>query len=78
LNKRDVITVTIDLKALGFRLVSSGRKYVRVNELAYELGISNITAGRILSKLTKLGFVEKWSNGIYRVTDYFIENDTLF
>ncbi|RLG84224.1 MAG: hypothetical protein DRO40_01835 [Thermoprotei archaeon] len=64
---KDHITVTIDLHKLGKRLVDSDRVFIRVHELSLELGISISAAGKVLSALEKLGYLVKWSKGLYIV-----------
>ncbi len=59
--------MTIYLHRLGRKLVNSGKLFIRVHELSYELGISLNAAGRILSKLEKMGYLIKWSRGLYIV-----------
>ncbi len=69
------MTITIDLHLLGYKLSSSGRAFIRVHELAFELGVSPRTAGRILSKLAELGYLIKWSKGLYLIKRriYYVE-----
>ncbi|WP_245521853.1 hypothetical protein [Staphylothermus hellenicus] len=59
------VTVTIDLRLLAMRLRESGRRFIRVHEIAYELGISPKTAGKIMVSLARLGYAVKWSEGVY-------------
>lgn len=63
------INVTIDLRLLAMRLRENGKKFIRVHEIAYELGVSPKTAGKILVSLAKLGYVVKWSEGVYMLID---------
>ncbi len=63
------VNVTIDLRLLAMRLRDRGRKFIRVHEIAYELGVSPKTAGKILVSLAKLGYVVKWSDGVYMLVD---------
>ncbi len=63
------INVTIDLRLLAMRLRENGKKFIRVHEIAYELGTSPKTAGKILVSLAKLGYVVKWSEGVYMLVD---------
>ncbi|MCE4603751.1 MAG: hypothetical protein F7B20_02150 [Aeropyrum sp.] len=44
-----------------------GKKYVTVKEVGLLLGVSNRTAGRILARLEKEGFVYRYSRKTYRV-----------
>lgn len=63
------LSITIDLVKFGERLRRK-KKWIRVRELAEELGISTKSAGKILAALEKLGFVEKRSIGVYKVLRY--------
>jgi len=66
LRKDRYLTITIDLHRLGRRLKNKGY-WIRVKDLAYEMGVSTKTAGRILVALEKLGYVKRRGNGVYRV-----------
>ncbi len=66
---RKHLSITIDLIKFGERL-RRRKKWIRVRELAEELGISTKSAGKILAALEKLGFVEKRSIGVYKVLRY--------
>lgn len=66
---KHTINVTIDLRLLALRLRETGRRFVRVHEIAYELGVSPKTAGKILKSMTRLGYVVRWSDGVYMVLD---------
>ena len=66
---RKQLSITIDLVKFGERL-RKRKKWIRVRELAEELGISTKSAGKILAALEKLGFVEKRSVGVYKVLRY--------
>jgi len=74
---KDHVIVTIDLHKLGRRLIDSDRVFIRVHELSYELGISINAAGRILSALEKLGYLIKWSRGLYIVRRRTLLNGNL-
>ncbi|ABN69967.1 hypothetical protein Smar_0867 [Staphylothermus marinus F1] len=65
LAEKYTVTVTIDLRLLAMRLRESGRRFIRVHEIAYELGISPKTAGKIMVNLARLGYAVKWSEGVY-------------
>lgn len=65
MGSKEYVSVTIDLHKLGRRLIDSNRLFIRVYELSYELGISSNAAGRILSALEKMGYLVKWSKGLY-------------
>ncbi len=64
---KHVLSIRIDLHRLGMRLVYSNRDFIRTYELAYELGTNTYSAGKILAALARLGYVEKWSNGLYKI-----------
>ncbi|MCD6488812.1 MAG: hypothetical protein J7K21_06280 [Desulfurococcales archaeon] len=70
MGSKETVTITVNLHLLGRRLGESGKVFIRVHEIAYLLGVSPRTAGKILSALSKLGYVEKWSDGIYRIIHY--------
>jgi Mn-dependent DtxR family transcriptional regulator len=42
---------------------------LRVHELAYELGVSPKTAGKILRSMERLGYVVRWSSNVYMLID---------
>jgi len=63
------VNVKIDLRLLAMRLRESGKRFIRVHEVAYELGTSTRTAGKILATLCKLGYVMKWSEGVYMILE---------
>jgi len=67
------INVTIDLYLLAMRLKDRGKRFVRVHEIAYELGTSPKTAGKILMSMAKLGYVVKWSEGVYMIVNEKLE-----
>ncbi len=66
---KHTINVTVDLRLLALRLRETGRRFVRVHEIAYELGVSPKTAGKILKSMARLGYVVRWSDGVYMVLD---------
>lgn len=66
---RATINVTIDLRLLAMRLRDRGKKFIRVHEVAYELGTSPKTAGKIMVSLAKLGYVVRWSDGVYMLVE---------
>ncbi len=61
------ITIKIDLDLLGRRLILSGKRFISIHEISYELGITPQAAGKLLSSLSRLGYVVKWSKGVYMV-----------
>ncbi len=61
------IKVTINLHKLARRLRNRNRKWIHVKELAEEIGVSTKVAGRILTALERLGYVEKRNNRVYKV-----------
>jgi len=66
---RKQLSITIDLVKFGERLRKK-KNWIRVRELAEELGTSTKSAGKILAALEKLGFVERRSVGVYKVLRY--------
>ena len=64
--------VTIDLYQLA-RELSSSRRYVSINYLSRRLAISEKTAGKILSKLERMGLARRYSNRAYEV-NYFLSD----
>ncbi len=68
-NGKYTINITVDLRLLALRLRETGRRFIRVHEIAYEFGVSPKTAGKILKSLARLGYVVKWSDGVYMVLD---------
>ena len=69
MGSKKTITVTIDLDLLAMRIIESKRRFIRLHELAYELGVSSRTAGKILRGLEKLGYIIRWSDGVYMVVE---------
>lgn len=63
------VNVTIDLRLLALKYKEKKRRFIRVHEVAYELGISPKTAGKILVSMAKLGYLVKWSDGVYMLVD---------
>ena len=63
------VNVTIDLRLLALKFRERGKKFIRVHEVAYELGISTRTAGKLLMSMAKLGYVVRWSDGVYMIRD---------
>ncbi|MEM1555689.1 MAG: hypothetical protein QXM54_04100 [Desulfurococcaceae archaeon] len=61
------VSVTIDLELLALRLKNKGKKFIKIDELAYELATTPRSAGRILVSLAKLGYVSRWSSRVYLV-----------
>jgi Mn-dependent DtxR family transcriptional regulator len=64
--------VTIDLYTLAKEL-SASRRYVSINYLARRLAISEKTAGKVLSKLERMGMARRYSNKAYEISYPFNE-----
>ncbi len=64
---RDKMTVKINLHKLGYRICMTRAGFISVSDIVYELGVTHNSAGRILSALARLGYVEKWNNKLYKV-----------
>ncbi len=58
--------ITIDLVELA-RELSSNRRYVSIAYLSRRLAVSEKTAGKILSKLERIGLAKRYSNRAYEV-----------
>ncbi len=64
---RRYFTTKIDLVRLGEKLVASNKLFISVEEVVDKYCISPPSAGRLLSALTRLGYLEKWSRKVYIV-----------
>ncbi len=64
---RYTVNVTIDLRLLAIKLRESGKRFVKVHEIAYDLAVSPRTAGKILNSMARLGYLIKWSDSVYMV-----------
>ncbi len=71
---KTVMTIKINLRKLAHRFMESNKKILKVSDIAFELGISNTAAGKILSALERLGYVEKWSDKVYILCDIHSTN----
>jgi len=63
----DRVSVRIDLHRLGRRLGRVYRGFVTVEMLSEDLCISRCSAGKVLSALERLGYVERWNRRFYRI-----------
>lgn len=63
----ETMSVKIDLKKLYLKIIFSKRRFIRLHEIARELCVTPRTAGKILSTMTRLGYLEKWSHDLYLV-----------
>ena len=63
--------VTINLVELA-RELSTNRRYVSIAYLSRRLAVSEKTAGKILSKLERMGLAKRYSNKAYEV--YFLSD----
>ncbi len=64
---RYTVNVTIDLRLLAIKLRESGKRFVKVHEIAYDLAVSPRTAGKILNSMARLGYLIKWSDSVYMI-----------
>jgi len=64
---KTTLSVKINLRLLGRRFIETGKTFIKISDLVYELGVSPQTAGKILSALAKLGYVTRWSDSVYKV-----------
>ena len=62
---RSRITVSLDL--VGELLASLKSNYVTVKEVSEMLAISTKSAGKLLRKLERHGYVERYSTRAYRI-----------
>ena len=62
------VKVTVDVEKLSLLLKESGRTYITVKGLAEILGTSTKSAGKIMSRLEALGYVERYSRRTYRIS----------
>ncbi len=63
---RSKLSITVNLHKLGLA-IKRRKHWIRVKDLALEMGVSTKTAGRILVELEKLGYVKRRGNGVYKV-----------
>ena len=61
--------VSISLDSLVILLLApfKGKRYITVSQVSGVLGVSTRSAGRILSKLEKAGYVRRYSTRTYEV-----------
>ncbi|KSW12335.1 hypothetical protein CF15_06235 [Pyrodictium occultum] len=57
----------IDVSRLASTLLTLGYIYVTVDQLAYILGVSTRTAGRILAEMARRGLARRWSRRAYKL-----------
>ena len=65
---RRKMKLVVDLDAFAAALALSGRRYVRVRDVAGLLGVSTRSAGRLLARLEQLGYVKRYSRTAFRVS----------
>ncbi|MEM0378543.1 MAG: hypothetical protein QXP68_05915 [Thermosphaera sp.] len=58
-------TVSVNVEKLYERLVERGKMFVKVEEIAGILCISEKSAGRLLATMARQGFLEKWGGSVY-------------
>ncbi len=67
---KDYMVLTLNLHVFGRRLRERYRKWIKVKDLANDLGISSRSAGKLLASLEKLGYVSRRANNVYEVISY--------
>ncbi len=67
-NVRQVMLVRLNVLRLADNLSRSGKRYLRVKDVALMLGVSMRTAGKILATMERLGVAVRWSSSVYRLT----------
>lgn len=62
------VKVKLSLDHVFEALASTGKRYVRVKDLSEILGVSTKTAGRLMARLEREGYVRRYSNRAYRIS----------
>ena len=61
------MVLKIDLDSYGRKLQRSSRRFISVQDVVEELGVTPQAAGKLLSALARLGYLIKWSKTVYMV-----------
>ncbi|MDP8003408.1 MAG: MarR family transcriptional regulator [Caldisphaera sp.] len=61
------LKITLDLKKVMQDLYKLNKKYVTLKEFSKNLGTSTRSAGKILKKLEKNGYVKRYSSSAYLI-----------
>lgn len=68
--KRRQMRLTVDPEAFALALLLSGRRYVRVRDVAGLLGTSTRSAGKLMARLERLGYVRRYSRRAFLISNY--------
>lgn len=64
------LKVRVKVGLVAAVLKGYGKRYVTVREVSSMLGVSTRTAGRILARLEREGYVERYSKKAYRILGF--------
>ena len=64
---KEYMMLTLDLHVFGKNLRRRYRRWIKVKDIARELGISPKTAGKLLAALERLGYVSRRTNMVYEI-----------
>ncbi|MEM0340389.1 MAG: hypothetical protein QXN05_02550 [Acidilobaceae archaeon] len=70
--------VKLDLDQIAKEIADSKFKYVRVKDVSKMLGVSTKTAGKILVRLEREGYVKRYSIRAYKVLVALGEDSAVF
>lgn len=59
--------VEIDLRKLALSMARRGVRYIRVSDLEDMLGVSPVSAGKILSRMAREGLARRFSVRVYEL-----------
>ena len=62
-----ILRVKLQIALVAAIIRGSGKRYVTIKDVSKMLGVSTRTAGRILARLEKEGYLERYSRTAYRV-----------
>jgi len=63
----DKVSISLDSLVILLLAPFKGRRYITLSQVSGVLGVSTRSAGRILSKLEKAGYVRRYSSRTYEV-----------
>ena len=61
------VRVKLQIALVAAVIRGSGKRYVTIKDVSKMLGVSTRTAGRILARLEREGYLERYSRSAYRV-----------
>ena len=61
------VKVKVSLDYVVEALASTGKRYVTVKDLSSALGVSTKTAGRLMARLEREGYLRRYSNRAYKL-----------